>query len=249
MRGEPMKTIAISVQKGGSGKTTTAVNLAAALAARGQRVLLIDNDPQSSLSLYCNLMHEEKTITDVYRGAAAIREIIKKWHGIDVAPADILLSQIESEITGRKDRRDILRKAISCMNPTHDFCIIDTAPGLGLLTVNALLAADHVIIPVEPNPADIWGLELFFDTLNQIRRAKPGLTYKILLTSFNDRLKLHRQALDAITARSLDTYPVTVARNVRTSEAWGAHEPLLTYDPGNKNNLTYQSIAEMEITQ
>ena len=247
MRGKPMKTIAISVQKGGSGKTTTAANLAAALTSLGQRVLLIDNDPQSSLSFYCNLTHDI-TMTDVYRGRP-IKAAVQQWEGIDVISADIELSEVEREITERKDRRDILHKALSCMNQSYDFCIIDTAPGLGLLTVNALMTADHVIIPMEPNPADIWGLELFMSTLNQIRRAKPGLTYKILLTSFNDRLKLHQAAKEAAERRSLELYPVTISRNVRTAEAWGAHEPLLTYDPGNKNNIAYKTIAEMEMNK
>ena len=241
-----MKTIAISVQKGGSGKTTTTANLAAAIAAKGKRVLIIDNDPQSSLTLYCNLKHE-KTMADVYRGTAAIREIVRDWHGMDAVPADILLSQVENEISARKDRRDILRKALASVDQDYDFCIIDTAPGLGLLSVNALMASDHVIIPMEPNPADIWGLELFLSTLNQIRKARPGLTYRILLTSYNDRLKLHHAAKEAVERRGLDLYPVTIVRNVRTAEAWGAHEPLLTYDPGNKNNIAYNTIAEMEI--
>ena len=248
MRGEHMKTIALSVQKGGCGKTTTAANLAAALSALGKRVLLIDNDPQSSLTLYCNLKYE-KTLTDVYRGTAAVPEIVREWYGTEAAPADIMLSQVESEISQRKDRRDILRNALSDMNRTYDFCIIDTAPGLGLLTVNALMAADHVIIPMEPNPADIWGLELFMSTLNEIRKAKPELTYKILLTSYNDRLKLHQKVKEAIELRELELYPVTITRNVRTAEAWGAHKPLSEYDPGNKNNIAYNTIAEMEISK
>ncbi len=243
-----MKTIAVSVQKGGSGKTTTTANLAAAIAACGKRVLLIDNDPQSSLTLYCNLKHE-KSMTHVYRGTASIREIIQEWKNMDAAPSDIVLSQIENEISQRKDRRDILRKALTIVDQDYDFCIIDTAPGLGLLSVNALMASDHVIIPMEPNPADIWGLELFMGTLNQIRKAKPELTYKILLTSYNDRLKMHKTAKEAVERLGLNTYPVAVARNIKTAEAWGAHEPLLAYDPGNKNNIAYKTIAEMEITQ
>lgn len=243
-----MKTIAISVQKGGCGKTTTSVNLAAAIAAEGKRVLLIDNDPQSSLTLYCNLPRE-KTITDVYRGNSAIRDIVQDWHGIDAVPADILLVQVESEIADKKNRRNILRSALSAVDENYDFCIIDTAPGLGLLSVNAIMAADHVIIPMEPNPADIWGLELFMSTLNQIKKAKPDLTYRILLTSYNDRLRLHQSAKEAAEARGLNLYPVTIARNVKTAEAWGAHESLLTYDPKNKNNITYKTIAEMEIAQ
>ena len=243
-----MKTIAVSVQKGGSGKTTTTANVAAAIAARGKRVLLIDNDPQSSLTLYCNLK-QEKTITEVYRENAAIREIVQDWQGMDTAAADIMLSQVENEISMRKDRRDILRKALESVDQDYDFCIIDTAPGLGLLSVNALIASDHVIIPMEPNPADIWGLELFMNTLNQIRKFKPELTYKILLTSYNDRLKMHKTAKEAVERRPLDMYPVTISRNVKTAEAWGAHKPLLAYDPGNKNNITYNTIAEMEISQ
>ena len=243
-----MKTITISNQKGGVGKTTTAANLAAAIASLEKRVLLIDNDPQSSLSLYCNLRHE-KTITNVYRGTADLQSIVQEWQGMSAVPADILLSQVENEIAARKDRRDILRKALEGVKQAYDFCIIDTAPGLGILSVNALIASDHVIIPMEPNPADIWGLELFMSTLNQIRKAKPGLTYKILLTSYNDRLKLHHAAKEAIVSRGMELYPVTVARNVKTAEAWGSHEPLLTYDPGNKNNLTYKKIAEMEASE
>lgn len=243
-----MKTIAISVQKGGCGKTTPSVNLAAAIAAEGKRVLLIDNDPQSSLTLYCDLLRE-KTITDVYRGTASIRDVIQSWHGIDVIPADILLIQVENEIADKKERRNILFNALSDLDETYDFCIIDTAPGLGLLSVNAIMASDHVIIPIEPNPADIWGLELFMSTLNQIRRAKPDLTYRILLTSYNDRLRLHQSAKEAAESRGLNLYPFTISRNVKTAEAWGAHEPLLTYDPKNRNNITYKSIAEMEISQ
>lgn len=243
-----MRTIAVSVQKGGCGKTTTSANLAAAIAAQGKRVLLIDNDPQSSLSLYCNLIRE-KTMTDVYRGTAGIQEIVQDWHGIDAAPSDILLSQVENEITERKDRRNILRSALSGLDEAYDFCIIDTAPGLGLLTVNAIMASEHVIIPMEPNPADIWGLELFMSTLSQIRKAKPDLTYRILLTSYNDHLKLHQSAKEAAESRGLNIYPVTIARNVRTAEAWGAHEPLLIYDPKNKNNTAYKTIAEMEISR
>ena len=243
-----MKTIAISVQKGGCGKTTTSVNLAAAIAAEGKRVLLIDNDPQSSLTLYCDLLRE-KTITDVYRGTSSIRDVIQSWHGIDVIPADILLIQVENEIADKKERRNILFNALSDLDETYDFCIIDTAPGLGLLSVNAIIASDHVIIPIEPNPADIWGLELFMSTLNQIRRAKPDLTYRILLTSYNDRLRLHQSAKEAAESRGLNLYPITISRNVKTAEAWGAHEPLLTYDPKNRNNITYKSIAEMEISQ
>lgn len=243
-----MKTISISVQKGGSGKTTTSANLAAAIADEGKRVLLIDNDPQSSLTLYCNLT-QEKTITDVYRGSSAIQDVIQDWNGIHAVPADILLSQVETEISGRKNRRDILRSALLSVEQDYDFCIIDTAPGLGLLSVNAIMASDHVIIPMEPNPADIWGLELFMSTLNQIKKAKPELTYRILLTSYNDRLKLHQAARDAAESRGLNLYPVTISRNVKTAEAWGAHKPLLTYDPGNKNNIAYKTIAEMEIRQ
>ncbi len=240
-----MKTIAIAIQKGGTGKSTTAVNLAAALAERGNKVLLIDNDPQGSMTIYSDVTYSH-TISDVYEGWS-LRNVVIPWiERIDLAPSDITLTQAEQDIAQREDRYFILKKAISHMNKDYDFCIIDAAPGLGLLTVNALTAADKVIIPLEPTPAAVQSLQLFFDTLTTIKQANPALTYSLLWTFFDSRLKLHQAAAEAIAAQEINIYPVTIARNVRTAEAFGEHEPLLTYDPGNKNNAAYRTIAEME---
>lgn len=240
-----MKTIAVAIQKGGTGKTTTAVNLAAALAERGNKVLLIDNDPQGSTSFYCDVTNSH-TICDVYRGAP-VKDAATPWiEGIDVVLADIELSEIGSDLMERGDRFFILKNAISCVKNDYDFCIIDTAPGLLLLTVDALAAADKVIIPMEPTPTAMRSLYLFFETLDNVRPYNPGLSYQILWTSYNPRLKLHQAALEAAAAQQLSIYPVAIVNNVRTAEAVGAHEPILAYDPGNKNNAAYRTIAEME---
>lgn len=240
-----MKTIAIAIQKGGTGKSTTAVNLAAALAERGNKVLLIDNDPQGSTTFYSNVTYSH-TISDVYHGRI-LQDVITPWiEGIDTVPADITLTQVDGEILNMKDPYFILRNAISCMKSAYDFCIIDTAPGLGMLAVEALAAADKVIIPMEPTPIDMRSLFLFFETLDSVKPINPNITYQILWTSYNPRLKLHQAAIEAAAAQNLNIYPVAIVNNVRTAEAVGAHEPLLTYDPGNKNNAAYRTIAEME---
>ena len=243
-----MKIIAIAIQKGGTGKSTTAVNLAAALADHGQKVLLIDNDPQGSTTDYCNVKYD-RTITDVYKGENILTTVTPWIEGIDVIPSDILLTQAEQDISRRTDRLTILKQAISRMNNAYDFCIIDTAPGLGILTVNALAAADKVIIPLEPTPAAVKSLHLFLDTLDNVKKINPGLTYSVLWTFYDARLKLHQAAKEAAAAAAITSYSVAIVRNVRTAEAFGAHEPLLTYDPTNKNNAAYKAIAEMEITK
>lgn len=241
-----MKTIAIAIQKGGTGKTTTAVNLAAALAAEGQKVLLIDNDPQGSTTFYSNIKNSH-TISDVYKGVR-LQDVATPWiEGVDVVTSDIILSQTEIEITGKRNWQLILKQAISHMNKTYDFCIIDAPPSLGPLTINVLAAADKVIIPLEPTPTAFRSLFLFFDTLDSMKRINPNLSYQILWTSYNPRLKLQQAAFEIAATKDLNIYPVAIVPNVRTAEAAGAHKPLLTFDPGNKNNAAYKTIAEMEM--
>lgn len=245
-----MKTIAIAVQKGGTGKTTTAYNTAAEIAAAGKRVLLVDLDPQSTLTNSTGITQEPGSdiaavIGDAKPGTKTISDIVKNvYPGIDIAPGSIELAYSELMIIGRLGRETILKKALQQVNNDYDVCIIDNPPSLGLLTVNGLAAADSVLIPIQPTAADIQGLQLFLKTLQNMKEINPGLdVLGILLTIYDNRLTLHRQAADEIRAAGLPLFPCSVSRSVRIAETIGECKPLLKHDPKNPNNETYRTIA------
>lgn len=249
-----MKIIAVSVQKGGTGKTTTVYNVAAELAATGRRVLLVDIDPQATLTCFSGVEVEPgndiaSVFGDAKPGNKTILDIVQPFsEGIDIAPGSIDLAYTELTITGRLGRESILKKALTAAAPRYDVCIIDTPPSLGLLTINGLAAADSVLIPIQPTSADIRGLQLFLQTLQDMKEINPELSVMgILLTMYDKRLQLHRQAADELQAAGLPVLSCSVTRSVRIAESGGESVPLREYDPRNQNNDTYKAIAEMII--
>ena len=252
-----MKTIAIAVQKGGTGKTTTAHNIAAELAAAGQRVLLVDIDPQATLTGNTGITPQEgKDLAAVMGGAkpgtVGLLDIVQPVADrIDIAPGSLDLVDTELAIVGRLGRENILRKALEAAAPLYDVCIIDTPPSLGMLTINSLAAADSVLIPIQPTAADIRGLQLFLQTLQDMKvEINPTLSViGILLTRYDKRLQLHKQAAEEITAAGLPLLDHVITQSVRIAETGGQCQALRDYDPRNPNNETYKAIANMIIQE
>ena len=252
-----MKTIAIAVQKGGTGKTTTAHNVSAELAAAGKRVLLVDIDPQATLTGSVGITPiQGKDLAAVLGGAkpgtVGLSDILQPVSDhLDIAPGSIDLAYTELAIVGRLGREAILKKALQTVAPRYDVCIIDTPPSLGMLTVNSLAAADCVMIPIQPTAADIRGLQLFLQTLQDMKvDINPELSVLcILLTRYDRRLQLHRQAAEEIRAAGLPLFDQVITQSVRIAETGGQCQPLREYEPRNPNNETYRAIAEMIIRE
>lgn len=244
-----MQTIAIANQKGGIGKTTTTWTLGAALAERGRRVLLVDLDPQASLTMAAGVDSEGESLAEVLgaanAGTADLRDIVRPLgDGLFLAPSDIALSRSELGLVSRMGRENVVKRALS--DVTSDYILIDCPPSLGILTINGLVAADSVLIPTAPEYLALRGLALMFETLRQVRgELNPTLdVLGILITFFDTRLLHAQEVLDAMDAQGLPVLPMMIRRTVRLAESAVAHETLLRYDPSNPSVEAYRQLAE-----
>lgn len=251
-----MKTIAIAVQKGGTGKTTTAFNLAGELASKGKRVLLVDLDPQANLTSDTGVTVQPgndlaAVFGDNKPGTVPIANIIQNFtEGIDIVPGTVDLAVTETLIVNRFGRENILKRALLPVSDSYDFCLIDTPPSLGLLTINALSAANAVLVPIQPAAHDLQSLLLFMDTIQAMKEINPELSLSgVILNRYDKRLQLHRQAAEELTAAGLPLVEPFITQSVRITEATGEHKPLLQYDPRNSNNKAYSAIADLIIQE
>ncbi|HET7090512.1 MAG TPA: AAA family ATPase [Anaerolineae bacterium] len=241
---------AFANQKGGVGKTTTAVNLGAYLAASGKRVLLIDLDPQANAtsSLGIAKSQVEKSIYDSLIGDTPLTDVVqltKRVH-LDLAPSATALSGAEVELVTMPSREKRLRRVVEGVSASYDYLLVDCPPSLGLLTVNALVAAHGVIVPVQCEYLALEGLTRLMQTIGIVRKSlNPRLTVRgMLMTMYDGRTRLSQQVVDEVRKHFPDrVFDTVVPRSIRLGEAPSYGEPILSYAPSSSGGQAYAQLA------
>ncbi len=240
--------IALANQKGGVGKTTTAINLGAALARLGKSVLIFDFDPQANSSAGLGVRTEGPSTYDVVVGRSHARETVSPTsvEGLMIVPATPALAGAEVELVPMMAREFRLKRALEDMRHTYDYVLIDCPPSLGLLTVNALTAADEVIVPVQCEYLALEGLSQLTATLDLVRRnLNSQLRLRgLLLTMFDVRTNLSQQVADEVRAHFANTFKTVIPRSVRLSEAPSHGLPISQYDPSSRASRAYEELAQ-----
>lgn len=245
------RIMAIANQKGGVGKTTTVINLSSSISAKGKKVLMVDIDPQGNTTSGIGLNKEktEKTIYDVLLNNENIRDCIVDtgYERLYILPANIELAGAEIELVTMEGREYRLKNALSVIRDEYDFILIDCPPSLGLLTINALTAADSVLVPIQ---CEYYALEGLTQLMNTIKLVQKGLNKDlviegVVLTMFDGRTNLSIQVVDEVKKYFRNkVYSSIIPRNIRLGEAPSFGQPIRVYDPKSRGAEAYEELAE-----
>jgi len=252
------KVIAVANQKGGVGKTTTTVNLGVALGRLGKRILLIDADPQGSLTRSCKIDKPDEldvTLSELlaYQMTGESKDMIyddpiRSFENIDLIPSNISLSGTETALFNCMSRESVLKRTIEPLRNMYDVILIDCMPSLGMMTINALVAADSVIIPCEPSYLSVKGLDLLLHSISRVKRQiNPDLKIDgVLMTMVDARTNNARDitaALRDAMGININVFNIEIPRSVRATECPNAGESIFVHDPGGKVADAYAKLA------
>ncbi|MCI8784436.1 MAG: ParA family protein [Dorea sp.] len=250
------RIIAIANQKGGVGKTTTAINLSASLAEKGRKVLAIDMDPQGNMSSGLGLDKNaiDGTIYDMIIGEADVEEVIHKdtIENLDILPSNVDLSAVEIEMIDVENKEFVVKNAIQKIRDNYDYVIIDCPPSLSLLTVNAMTTADSVLVPIQCEYYALEGLSQLIHTVELVKdRLNPVLEIEgVVFTMYDARTNLSLQVVENVKDNlEQNIYKTIIPRNIRLAEAPSFGTPINQYDPRSAGAESYMRLAEEVISK
>lgn len=245
------RTIVIANQKGGVGKTTTAINLSASLAELGQKVLVVDMDPQGNTTSGLGVEKDEKeyTVYELLLGECSIEDCLTEsvCENLTVVPSNINLSAAEIELIGTEDKEFILRDAVSSIKNNYDYILIDCPPSLNVLTINAMCTADTVLVPIQCEYYALEGLSQLMHTIELVReRLNPNLEIEgVVFTMYDARTNLSLEVVENVKSNlNQNIYKTIIPRNVRLAEAPSYGLPITKYDARSSGAESYRLLAE-----